>query len=289
MSDQASTLRALMANRGKEPAALGQSPCEIFTITSGKGGVGKSNVTVNLALSLVKQGARVLILDADIGMANIDILFGMDPRKNLGHVIDGECRLYDVIQKVEDGLFLIPGASGIMEIGQMPADRLGQFREDYLKLESMFDYLIVDTAAGVDPLIVNLLRGADRILLVCTPEPTAIVDAYALCKVLFGVAGSLNVEIIVNKISDEDEAKDVYGKLSVAVKHFLKQDLTYRGHVLADEAVGQAVINQKPLMLSQPSGPAAGCFSALAETLHHGSSWSQGKGFGQLFNYLIQK
>ena len=287
MTDQAAALRHLMANR-REPLPVGGSTCEIITVTSGKGGVGKSNITMNLALALASEGRKVLILDADIGTANIDILMGLHPRRHLGHVFEGESTLVQILCKMNDNLYLIPGASGITGINEMPLEHLEQFRKDILQLETMFDYLLVDTAAGVSPQVTNLLKGSDRTLLVCNHEPTSILDAYALCKVLFASDELVRMEFLANNVSSELEAEEVYGKLSVAVKHFLKKDLQYLSYVVHDKGVADGVINQKPLMLSEGASPAKDNFRTLAVKLAHGESWASGKGVQQLFNLLTE-
>ncbi len=288
MTDQAAALRQLVF-RKREPQPTGSSRCEIIAVTSGKGGVGKSNITMNTALALAARGRKVLILDADIGTANIDILVGLSPRKHLGHVFAGQAELFEILTKVVENLYLIPGASGISEISEMPLAQLNRFREEILKVEDMFDYLFVDTSAGVSKQVINLLRGADRILLVCNEEPTSILDAYALCKVLFQVESHAEVEFVANNVAGEVEAREVYGKLRVAIKHFLDKDLAYLGYVVHDKGIADGVINQKPLMIQDAPGPAAANFTELAHLLMHPDGWAVGKGVHQLFNLLVEK
>lgn len=288
MIDQASTLRKLISQQDAEPATPEQSPCEIIAVTSGKGGVGKSNVTLNTAAALAQTGANVLILDADIGTANIDILLGKDPRQNLGHVIEGQASLYDVIEKVNDKLYFIPGASGIADIGTMPTSNLERFRDDIFKLESLFDYLLVDTSAGVHENVTRLLCGSDRVLLVCNGEPTSIVDAYALCKLLFQQYPDVKIYLVANNVADASEAGEVYDKLNAAVTHFLKKELHYLCHVVHDKAIVHAVASQEPVMLAEVNVPSKANFAELAQKLRHPDDWRKGKGFYQLFNSLIR-
>ena len=287
MTDQASALRKMMVGRlGSEPS--GKSSCEVISVTSGKGGVGKSNISMNLSIALAKKGFKVLILDADIGAANIDILINLDPRRNLGHVLEGKASLFQVLEKITENLYLIPGASGISDIPELAFDKRGQLREDLTKIDEQFDYLVVDTSAGVSKRVINLLLGSDRVLLVCSEEPTAIVDAYALCKVLFQIDGEIKVELIANNVEGSVEAGDVYDKLRLAVKHFLKRELHYLSHVIHDEGIAYGVINQKPLMLTGAVEGAAANFEELASKLAHSPQWAQGKGVHYLFNLLLE-
>lgn len=288
MNDQASALRQLVF-RKREAMPSGNSGCEIISVTSGKGGVGKSNITMNTALAMAANGAKVLILDADIGTANIDILVGLSPRKHLGHVFEGEATLFEIMTKITDNLYLIPGSSGVSGIREMPFDQLSTFREEILKIEDMFEYLIVDTSAGVSKQVINLLRGSDRILLVCNEEPTSILDAYSLCKVLYQVEDSAEVEFVANNVASEVEAREVYGKLRVAIKHFLNKELKYLSFVVHDKGIANGVINQKPLMIQDAPGPARASFTRLAELLMHPDGWATGRGIHQLFNLLVEK
>lgn len=288
MTDQAAALRQLMNKVRKDERPASGSTCQITAITSGKGGVGKSNITVNLGIALARTGAKVLVLDADIGTANIDILLNMDPRHHLGHVTEGKASIIQILEKLDDNLYLIPGASGVSGLAEMPADKLKRLRTDLDQIESMFDHVLVDTAAGVSPAVINLLLGADRILLVCSDEPTSIVDAYALCKVLYKENPDAFVELIANNVQGEAEAQDVYGKLRIAIKHFLEKELHFLSYVVHDEAIGQAVINQKPLLMTGASGGAVDSFTTLASKLAHPSDWSGGRGVHQLFSLLLE-
>ncbi len=287
MNDQASTLREWVKRNRPQPT--GNCPCEVIAVTSGKGGVGKSNISMNLAISLAQKGHKVLVLDADIGTANIDILLNLDTRLHLGHLADGQASLFQVIEKVAENLYLIPGASGVPDISQLPFHKWEQLREDLAKVESMFQYLIVDTSAGVHGRVINLLRGADRILLICNNEPTSIVDAYALCKVFYKDVPEARLELIANNVSGPADAEEVYGKLRVAIKHFLSKELHYLDHVIHDEAIALGVINQKPLMMSSVTTGAAVNFLAISEKLAHPGGWAAGKGIYHLFHLLFDE
>jgi flagellar biosynthesis protein FlhG len=288
LNDQATTLRGLTAAVHGRPRATPAASCETIAVPSGKGGLGKSTLTLNTGIALTRAGYKVLIVDADIGTANIDILVNIDSRTHLGHVVEGKAHLNQVVRKITGDLFLIPGASGIAEIGNMSLTTRQKLREDLVALEKNFDYLIVDTSAGVSNQVIRTLRGTDRILLVCSGEPTSIVDAYALCKVLFQQDPHVKVELVINNIADKDEADDVYGKLNTAVNHFLKRELHYLSYVVNDAALAQGVSNQEPIMMTHPdAGGAAAGFKTLAEKLAHPSGWSQGRGVEHLFNQLL--
>ena len=287
MTDQASILRKMMAQQRMQPATECFT-CETLAITSGKGGVGKSNVTMNLSIALARSGQKVLILDADIGTANIDVLLNIDPRRNLSHVIDGQASLFEVLQKITENLYLIPGASGTDDLGAMAYDKRGKLREDLEKVEKMFDFLIVDTSAGVNQQVIKCLLGVDRIFLVCNSEPTSLVDAYALCKVLFQHKPDASVEFIANNVRGKEEAREVYDKLSLAVKHFLQKELRYSSHIIHDQGVAFGVVNQKPLMMTEAADGAAADFFNLADTLKHPKGWANGKGVHHLFENLME-
>lgn len=286
--DQAETLRRLAARKQKQPNAEGGHDIHIMAVTSGKGGVGKSNVTLNTAVALAKRGHNTLILDADMGTANIDILLGIDPRLNLGHVIEGKAGLFEILTKVTDNLYLVPGASGIMDPGYMGIHNLEQLRKDIEQLESMFQYVFIDTAAGVNQMVIQALKGSDRVLLICNDEPTSIVDAYALVKVLYKQDPEAVIQLVVNDVAGEEEAEDVYGKLRAAIQHFLKRDLEYLNHIAHDEVIARGVILQKPFMFTAADSPARGHVETLAEKLESKLERSQGKGLLQLFQRLIQ-
>ena len=201
-----------MSRRGSVPPDK-SAPCEIVAVTSGKGGVGKSTLTLNLALALALKNFRVLVIDADIGTANLDILLNLDPRYHLAHVISGRVGLRQILQKVTENLSILPGASGISELPEMSLPHRDRLRRELDRLEATFDYLFVDTSAGVGRSVIQVLRGADRVILVCNEEPTAIVDAYALCKVFYQEQTEGVIELVVNNIHSEEEALEVYGKL----------------------------------------------------------------------------
>ena len=286
--DQAETLRRIAAQKQKVTPQEGHD-IQIIAITSGKGGVGKSNVSLNTAIALAKRGRKTLILDADMGTANIDILLGMDPRLNLGHVIEGQANLFEILVKVTDNLYLIPGASGMMDPGYLGIQNLEQLRKDILQLESMFDFVFIDTAAGVNQLVIQALKGSDQVLLICNDEPTSIVDAYALVKVLYKQDPEARIQLVVNDVEGEEEAEDVYGKLKAAIQHFLKRDLEYLNHIAHDEGIARGVILQKPFMFTAADSPARGHVETLATKLEAQLGNRSGKGLLQLFQRLIQK
>jgi len=287
MSDQAAALRALIARDHAVVVPEGTSACEIVTVTSGKGGVGKSNITINVALALARRGRRVLVMDADIGTANIDILLGLGSRAHLGQVFEGSASLYEITVEIEERLFLIPGASGINGLAELPFDKRRGLQEDLQRIGEAFDYLFIDTSAGISRAVLDFMRAADRILLISTGEPTAVVDAYALCKAYYGEGGEVGPELVANNVTDREEAMEVFEKINLAVGHFLKKELKYLGHVVHDEEVAFGVIEQKPVMMSASDGRAAADYQALAEALDHGDHWQGGKGILQLFRNLV--
>lgn len=285
MNDQASGLRKLATHAKPAPREV-RSHCEVLAVTSGKGGVGKTNVALNVALALAQRQQRVLILDADIGTANMDVLLGLDPSHTLGDVLRGQSRLMDTILPIQDRLDLLPGASGMVDFIKSSPSLPLHVIEDVTKLEGRYNYLIVDTSAGINANSIAILKGADRVLLVCTSEPTSIVDAYALCKSLFQRTHQVTIQIIVNNIATPQEAADVFAKLRAAVSHFLKKEIHYLSHVVHDAKMVESIYVQRPLLLHSPSSPASRNLQDLARKLSHPPSWEGGKGLTQFFNLL---
>lgn len=284
--DQAQSLKNLVRERNRDrKKSQGDSySCEIIAVTSGKGGVGKTQISLNLALALSKR-ARVLLLDADMGTANVDVLLGIDPRKNLSHVLNQGEKIRDILVPITPNLKLLPGSSGLTlraptHFGWAPVI------EEADQLSADFDYIIIDTAAGISETIISILCESDRVILVCTSEPTAIVDAYALSKTLLQRNPNRKIELIANSVQNEEEAREIHTKLQGAFRHFLNKDISYLSHILYDNHIIQSIHQQKPIYLSSPDLPVSKLFSELATKLAHGPDWRGGKGLSQVFRIL---
>ncbi len=238
-----------------------------IAIASGKGGVGKTNVAINLAVSLARLRHRVAILDADFGLGNVDVLLGLAPSSHIGHVLAGEKRIADVLVAGPRGVQVIPASSGMPQLAALTGpqwDRLGEALDD---IAEDFDYLIIDTAAGISGNVVDAIRMATRVLVVTSLEPTAVVDAYALIKLLSATDPAQEIGLIVNNVRDASEAQLVFAQLEVAASRFLKRRITYYGFIAHDPAVRDAVLVQRPIVDHLPQSTASRCFRILASRL----------------------
>lgn len=273
MMDQAEALRELVEKqnpsfRGADSFPPEKSPRgQIIAITSGKGGVGKTNVVVNLAISLRRSGKEVAILDADFGLANVDVLLGLNPTFHLGHVIEGIQPLRSVIVEGPEGIHIIPASSGIQELTQLSEEKRSILLGQMMSILDSYDFVLVDTAAGISDNVVRLLAVSRKVIVVSAPEPTAIVDAYALIKVLLKRDPEKEVLVLVNSVLDEQEAKEVFDQLARVVDRFLGRSLQLVGFIPRDEKVQHSVRQQKPVVLRYPRTLVTRCFERIAEKL----------------------
>ena len=267
-NDQATALRELVSNKKDSSTALKVAGMRSIAVLSGKGGVGKSNVAVNAALALAEMGLRIAVLDADLGLANIDILFGVVPKFNLGHVLKGEKELAEILFKVSENVFIIPGGAGLQELADLDEQRQLRIIERLGFLENDIDLLILDTSAGIHKNVLSFATSADMSVLLTTPEPTAIRDAYSVLKSLCqATEGSVNIGLVVNMAADEKEASLVADRIVSAAEQFLNYKVRYLGCILWDQKLREAVKNRKPLLLSGEESVSIPCFRALAEKL----------------------
>ena len=238
-----------------------------IAVTSGKGGVGKTNVVINLAVSLARLRHRVAILDADFGLGNVDVLLGLAPPSHIGHVIAGEKTLQDVMVPGPLGVRLIPATSGLRQMTALAPEGWKEIRSGLATLADSLDYLIVDTAAGISSNVIDALGLAHRVVIVTSLEPTAVVDAYAMVKVLSAEAPAQPIGILVNNAADGHEAQLVFSQLEVASRRFLKRGLEYYGFVTHDPGVREAVLMQRAIVDHLPQAPASRCFRILASRI----------------------
>ncbi len=264
--DQAQSLREMAF--AKRPRNVPAPPLRTVAVTSGKGGVGKTSLSVNLALALAKKGRKVLIIDADLGLANVDVLLGLNPAHTINDVIAGRKPLSEVIITGPEGIQILPAASGVTQLTSLSQEEkliIMQELEDY---QTQADVVIIDTAAGISDTVLYFNLAAQDRLVVATDEPTSLTDAYALIKVLFTQHQERSFKLVVNNVADEAAAKAVYRKLAMAADHFLGGvSLDYLGFVPRDPVVSRAVIMQKPLLLAFPSSAAAKGIESLAQAL----------------------
>ncbi len=241
--------------------------CLTLAVTSGKGGVGKSNLVVNLALHLANAGKKVIVLDADLGLANLDVLFGVRPQHTLHHVLSGRKKLLEVVLPVSKNLRLIAGGSGIANLADLGQDMRNSFLDSLAHIRQYADVLLIDTGAGLSSNVIGFLHYADEVLLVSTPEPTAMADAYGVIKTLANSTQEFpKVSIVVNRAASATEGYGVSNRLIAVSRQFLKVEVNYKGFILEDEAVSKSVRSQKPFVTLYPDCKASHCISRLVES-----------------------
>jgi len=251
MYDQVTKLRTL-ANEKYEPTPRSM---RVIAVSSGKGGVGKTSLVVNLALALAEYNYRVIILDGDLGLANVDVAFGVMPKYNIGHLITGEKRIEDILYPVDRGIKVFPGASGVIELANLDRGQLKNVLANMGRLEKMADILLIDTGAGLGHTVLNFICSSDEVIVVMTPEPPSMTDAYGLLKSIKNQSEKFNVNIVVNMVKNELEARQAYERLEQAVTRFLGVSINLLGWVYDDPSVGLSVMKQKPVGLSSPQKP----------------------------------
>lgn len=259
--DQATTLRSLAAARPK---------ASVIAITSGKGGVGKSNIAVNLAIKLAAAHKNVVLLDADLGLANADVLCNVDVPFNLAHVIARKKELNEVLFRAPGGFRLVGGASGLARMADLTDYDRQRVVDAMAELEATADIILVDTGAGISPNVLSFTRAADHVLVITTPEPTAITDAYAVIKVVSRDGGERRVSLLVNQVRTPQEARAVYERIAKVAKNFLGISVLDAGHCLIDDQVPLAVRRRIPFVLGAPKSAASLCVTQLAMRLERG-------------------
>ena len=244
----------------RQPVRLARA----VAITSGKGGVGKSNLSVNLAVALASAGKKVCLLDADLGLANADVLCNITPAMTLEHVIAGKCRLAEAFYKAPGGFRLIPGASGATRLADLDPERRCDLLEQLAVIARVADLILVDTSAGLGANVLAFALAAEHVLLVTTPEPTAMTDAYAMVKALSSHSRIPRIRLVVNMVHSQREGEAVFQRMSKVSQTFLGMAIEFGGIIPRDAALAQAVRDRVPLMLSEPNSPAARAIVRLA-------------------------
>lgn len=240
---------------------------KVVTISSGKGGVGKTNVVANLAIALAKIGRRVMLLDADLGLGNLDVLLGLAPKYNFGHVLRGEKSMDEIIIKGPEGISIIPAASGLQELTSLTAEQKINLFSQLEGLNDRIDIMMIDTAAGISQNVLFFNLVASEMIVLASPEPTSIVDAYALIKVMYQKHGEKRFRLLVNQARDNKEGLEVYKNVSAVAEKFLNISIDYMGYIPYDENVRRAVRQQKPVIELYPSSKASVSFKKLAEVI----------------------
>ena len=262
---------------------------KVIAITSGKGGVGKTNIVANLGLALSRLGEKVLMFDADLGLGNLDVLLGFAPKYNLSHVISGEKSIQEIILKGPGNVETLPASSGIQEFTQLSKQQKIQILTKLDLLIDSFDVLLIDTAAGISTNVLDFNATAQEILVVVSPEPTSLTDAYALMKVLSLKYSVKHCQLLVNQAASDQEGRDMYRQLNLVAERFLDISVQYFGCVLFDEKVTKSVRQQQILIELYPDSPASKCFGMLAKKIKNMNTSKSTKGDSNLFwEHLVQ-
>lgn len=294
MKDQAERLRILARTikEQKETKIETKNPAErktrVITVTSGKGGVGKTNFTINLALALSAYNKKVMIMDADLGLANVDVVLGITAQNNLYHVLKGDKNLKDIITPGPNGISVVAGGSGIQELANLPKRQVDKFVNQLNDLEGMADYLLIDTGAGLSRNVMSFVLAADEVIVVTTPEPTSITDAYGLIKTLTSRKKNGIVRLVINKVENTGEADVASGKLTAVAEKFLKFKVDTLGYILDDSYVTKAVKSQEPFLIKYPNSSASKCINSIAAKLTDQESKNISGGIKGFFGRLAQ-
>ncbi len=253
MEDQAQELKKMMTRKTR-----------IIAITSGKGGVGKSNLSVNMAIAYAQQGKKVTLIDGDLGMANVNVLMNIVPQYNLMHVINKQKTMQEIINDTEFGIKFIAGANGFSKIANLTVDELDYFAKQFSMLGNS-DIIIIDTGAGIANNVLQFVAAADEVYVVTTPEPTAITDAYGIIKIITTelVDREMNIKLLVNRVHSADEGKRISERIINIAGQFLNKKVDYIGFVYDDPVVQASVIRQKPFIVVNPTSKPAQCIKHI--------------------------
>ncbi len=281
--DQAANLRRLVLEKKTDTT----SATRTIVITSGKGGVGKTSLSVSLAIAIAQDGKSVTLLDADLGLANINVILGIIPKYNLYHVIKGKKKLKDIIIEVPEGIKIIAGASGFQQLANLDVKQRDEFINSIAELAND-DFLIVDTGAGISQNVLSFVMAADEVIVVTTPEPTAITDAYGIIKAIASQSNEKHIKLIVNRAQSVSEGKRVAQRVINIAGQFLNIKVEELGFVYEDMYVPKSVRNQKPFIVSYPNCKASGCVKIIADRINNKQvEFEKGSGIASFIKNLI--
>lgn len=261
-------------------------PIKVIAVSAGKGGVGKSNISVNLAVGLAQLNKKVMLLDADLGLANIDIMLGLHTKYNLSHVTQGICHLSDIILPGPNGISVIPAGSGTEYMAQLSPAELAGIIDAFNELTEDLDYMIIDTAAGISDTVLSFTRSSQELIVIVCDEPTSLTDAYALIKVMNKRFEWTRFHILANMVRNEREGRDLFNKLLKVSEQFLEVQLDYLGAIPFDEHIHRAVKMQKPLLIAYPNSLAA---LALRQLVDEVSDWPPSSMLGGNTSFFLER
>ncbi len=296
MGDQADGLRLLMKEIHKTADNTGGNhdtaqKTRIIAVTSGKGGVGKTNVATNMGIAYAQMGKKVIVLDADLGLANVNVIMNVIPQYNLYHVIKKQKKLSEIIIDTEYGIKLIVGASGFAKIANMGEAERNEFINEMYTLSDV-DIIIIDTSAGVSKNVLSFVAAADEVVIITTSEPTAITDAYGIIKVIATEVDNmnLNLKMIINRVDSAAEGKRIADRMINIAAQFLNLKIEYLGFIYNDPLVTKAVLKQKPFIIAEPNGKAASCLKHIVSRMEKNEipeTGSEGGGFARFIKKLF--
>ena len=296
MGDQADGLRLLMKEIHKTADNTGGNhdtaqKTRIIAVTSGKGGVGKTNVATNMGIAYAQMGKKVIVLDADLGLANVNVIMNVIPQYNLYHVIKKQKKLSEIIIDTEYGIKLIVGASGFAKIANMAEAERNEFINEMYTLSDV-DIIIIDTSAGVSKNVLSFVAAADEVVIITTSEPTAITDAYGIIKVIATEVDNmnLNLKMIINRVDSAAEGKRIADRMINIAAQFLNLKIEYLGFIYNDPLVTKAVLKQKPFIIAEPNGKAASCLKHIVSRMEKNEipeTGSEGGGFARFIKKLF--
>jgi flagellar biosynthesis protein FlhG len=292
MEDQATKLREMMRQKTnsyeRSSGRKEGKETRIITVTSGKGGVGKTNVSINMALAYARMGKKVVVMDADLGLANVNVMLNMIPKYNLYHVIRKQKTMKEIMVDTEYGISIVAGASGFSKIANLN-DSERQYFISELETLSAADIIIIDTSAGVSSNVLDFVAAANDAVIVTTPEPTAITDAYGIIKIIATEINNLNMglKLVVNKVKNVAEAKKVADKMISITGQFLNLKVEYLGFIYDDEAVSRAVLRQKPFVVVDPKCKASLCIQHIVGRMNK-TELRDGGGFGKMMKRFLK-
>ncbi len=263
--DQANALRGKVRQKKVEQLNFSKiipenANSKLIAVSSGKGGVGKTNFALNLAISMLKQNKKVIIIDSDFGLANIEVLLGLSPRYTLLDVFSGDKNIEEIIVDGPVGLKFISGGSGLSHLSNIGSKQLSYIISNLAYLDRFFDYILIDTGAGISPSVISFVRACEDIIVVTTPEPTSITDAYSLIKTSvedYDYVGEMNFKLVINRAENEDESLDIFNKLGKVTEKFLGTKISYLGFIPDDSSLVKAVKQQEPLSILYPNSSSA--------------------------------
>ena len=288
MEDQAEQLRELMKGKTAVTTPPGGKKTRIITVASGKGGVGKTNVSINMAIAYARIGKKVIVMDADLGLANVNVMLNMIPKFNLYHVIRKQKTMREIILDTDYGIQIVAGASGFSKIANLGDEERQNFIEELNTLSSA-DIVIIDTSAGVSSNVLDFVAAADDAVIVTTPEPTAITDAYGIIKIIATEIDNLNMglKLVVNRVKTVHEAKRVADRMINIAGQFLNLKVDYLGFIYDDPVVPQAVLRQKPFMALDPKCKASLCVQHIVGRMEK-TDFKEGGGIAKLIRKLFK-